>query len=121
MIHALKPLPSTFKETVFKIADNLKKKKNVIFSTDSYHQSSVRSQERLWRGESPKMIINVNTKMPQSFPDFLRNADNQIQLFKLMLHVLSSKEAQDMLKEKKFIMILEGKAVQLPSTEIESL
>lgn len=51
VIHALKSLPSTFKQTVYKIVDNLKKKKNVVFSTDSYLQSSVKTQERLQRGE----------------------------------------------------------------------
>ena len=95
MVHALKKLPSTFKQTIFKIADQLKHKRNLVFSTDSYLQSSIKSQERMRRGESQKLIINENTTMPASFPEFLRNPENKVQFFQLMLHVLSSEEAEE--------------------------
>ena len=121
-------LPHNFRETIFKIVDHLKSKPNVVFSTDSYHQSSVKSQERLRRGTSQKILVNVNNTMPADFSDFLKNPENKTQLFQVMLQVLSSEEAASKLKDKKMIMIVEGKAVQLTSDgeqvkqeEIESL
>ena len=118
LVHSLKALPSTFRETIFKILEQLKFKPNVIFSTDSYLETSVKSQERTRRGTSDKLIVNKNTLMPASFPNFLKNGENKTQLFQLMLDILSNEESVDsilQLEEKKFIMIVQGKAVQLTS------
>ena len=128
LLHALNKLPPTFKETTFKVVDQLQSKPNVVFSTDSYFESSIKSQERKRRGTSQKIIVNVNTKMPADFPGFLKNPENKTQLFKVMLEVLSSQESANKLKDKNFIIIVEGKAVKVMSDgsnvnaeEIESL
>ena len=47
VIHALNRLPPTFKETVYRIVKELKSKTNCVFSTDSYLEGSVKSQELL--------------------------------------------------------------------------
>ena len=118
VIHAQQGLPKTFKATIFKVVDNLSTKPHLVFSTDSYHQNSVKSQERLRRGTSQKILVNVNTRMPADFHDFLKNPDNKTQLFQVMLQVLSSDEAATKLTDKNLIMIVEGKAVQLTSDGI---
>ena len=118
LVHSLKALSSTFRETIFKILEQLKFKPNVIFSTDSYLETSVKSQERTRRGTSDKLIVNKNTLMPASFPNFLKNGENKTQLFQPMLDILSNEESVDsilQLEEKKFIMIVQGKAGHLTS------
>ena len=107
--HALKGLPGTFKETFYKLADQLSWKKNCVFSTDMYVDGSVKSQELLRRGSSQKIILNVNTRMPASFAEFLRNSQNKTQMIQLMLKVLSDdSSAPHLADDRKFILIVEG-------------
>ena len=114
-MHSLQSLPHSFKETIYKVIDQLKYKPNVVFSTDSYMKGSVKSQELMRRGGSQKILININTTMPADFACFLRNPENKTQLFNLMNKVLSNDESADRLHGKKFIMIVEGKSFQLTS------
>jgi hypothetical protein len=129
-IHTLKDLPPTFKHICLKVLDQLSYKPDVVFSTDMYVEGSVKTQERLRRGCSEKLLLEgVDTRKPADFKLFLQNDDNKRQLFKLMLRVWSSEEAAKRLLHKRVILVFEGQAFLLTSadghsvsqTEIQSL
>ncbi|CAL8311209.1 unnamed protein product [Merluccius merluccius] len=64
-------------------------KKHFVFSTDSYHDDSVKAQERLRRGVSQRYVIgSPATRKPSDFKLFLANEENKTQLCKLLLEVL---------------------------------
>ena len=60
LFHALKNLPPTFGEICLKVLDQIVAKTNFVFSTDSYHPDSIKSQERLHRGFSQHYIVDGN-------------------------------------------------------------
>ena len=69
-------------------------------------------------GTSQKIIINKNSRMPEDFPSFMKDPDSKSQLFQLMLGILDddqSANSVEKLQGKKFIIVVEGKAVQLSS------
>ena len=115
LIHALKGVPNKFKNTVYKILDQLKSGKNTIFSTDQYMKGSVKSQELQRRGTSSKLKINVNTTMPPDFAAFLRNPENKLQLFHVMKSVIQDNESAGHLEGKCFTLIVEGEAFEFTS------
>lgn len=56
--------------------------------------------------------------MPADFPSFMKDPDSKSQLFQLMLDILDddqSANSVEKLQGKKFIIVVEGKAVQLSS------
>ena len=56
--------------------------------------------------------------MPEDFPSFMKDPDSKSQLFQLMLGILDddqSANSVEKLQGKKFIIVVEGKAVQLSS------
>ena len=66
-------------------------KQNVIFSTDSYHQDSIKSQERVIRGCGEQFILQRSaTRKPKDFKAFLTNYENKRQLWEVLLQVWSS-------------------------------
>ena len=116
MLHSLKDIPPTFKDTCLKILDQLSNKKNVIFSTDMYLQESPKSHERRRRGSSGKLILEgINMRTPSDFKLFLQNNDNKAQLFRIMLKVWKSDDAASRLKGKNIVIIVDGKAYSLTS------
>ena len=50
-------LPNTFGEITLKILNQLPKHIDVCFSTDMYYDQSIKSQERMRRGESENLLI----------------------------------------------------------------
>ncbi|KAK2555983.1 hypothetical protein P5673_021972 [Acropora cervicornis] len=63
-------------------------KKDFIFSTDSCYPDSIKSQERLYRGYSQKLIADgPATRKPVDFKLFLANEENKRQLCQLLLRV----------------------------------
>ena len=112
--HSLIDIPPTFGELSLRILNSMVSKKQFIFSTDSYHNSSIKSQERLRRGCSQRHIVSgPATRKPADFKLFLANEDNKIQLCKLLLTVWSSPTAEASLKHcNTAILIVEGKAFQ---------
>ena len=86
LFHALKNLPPTFGEICLKVLDQMVAKTNFVFSTDSYHPDSIKSQERLRRGFSQRYIVDGQaTRKPVDFKLFLANEDNKLQLCELLL------------------------------------
>ena len=96
-------------------------KKDFIFSTDSYYPDSIKSQERLRRGYSQKLIVDgPATRKPVDFKLFLANEENKRQLCQLLLRVWGSEVAAKRLeKATRSVVVVEGKAYDLESTDGE--
>ena len=119
LFHTLKGLPPTFGEICLQILDQMISRRNFIFSTDSYHIDSIKSQERLRRGCSQRYHVNgPATRKPTEFKLFLANDDNKRQLCQLLLNVWSSQAAASRLeKAGTALAVVEGKAYQLESVD----
>ena len=84
LFYALNNLPPTFGAICLKIVDQMVATKDFIFSTDSYYPDSIKSQERLRRGYSQKLIVDgPATRKPVDFKLFLANEENKRQLCQL--------------------------------------
>ena len=60
-------------------------KHDSVFSTDSYHEDSMKAHERIRRGISQKYIVaGPAAKKTTDFKLFLSNYENKIQLCKLL-------------------------------------
>ena len=54
------------------------KNADFIFSTDMYHEHSIKSMERSRHGSGEKLLIKrENTRKPRDWKTFLSNADNK--------------------------------------------
>ena len=97
-------------------------KKDFIFSTDSYYPDSIKSHERLYRGYSQKLIADgPATRKPVDFKLFLANEENKRQLCQLLLRVWGSEVAAKRLeKATRSVVVVEGKAYDLESTDGEA-
>jgi hypothetical protein len=99
------------------VLDQLDHKPDVVFSTDMYVKDSIKTQERQCRGCSAKILLEgVNTRKL-----FLQNDEIKRQLFKLMLCIWSSEEAAKRLVDRKVILVVEGQAFLLTSTDGHSV
>ena len=88
VFHALHNLPPTFGAMCLKILDQMVAKKDFIFSTDSYYPDSIKSQKRLPRGYSQKLIVDgPATKKAEDLKLFSANEENKRQLCQLLLQV----------------------------------
>ncbi|XP_063959228.1 uncharacterized protein LOC135154916 [Lytechinus pictus] len=119
LFHALENLPPTFGQICLQVLDQMVAKKNFVFSTDSYHVDSIKSQERLRRGFSQRFIVEgPATRKPSDFKLFLANEENKTQLCKLMLRVWGSQAATSRLeKSGTAVVVVEGKAYQLDTSD----
>ena len=90
-------------------------KKRFIFSTDSYHPESIKTQERLRRGCGEQFILDGSaTRRPKDFKSFLTNDANKKQLCEVLLKVWGSSAAASRLE--KFtdaVVIVDGTAHRL--------
>lgn len=119
LFHALSNLGPTFGAICLQLLDHMVAKTDFVFSTDSYHSDSIKSQERLRRGFSQRYIVEgPATRKPLDFKLFLANDDNKTQLCHLLLRVWSTDAATARIKRcGKAIVVVEGKAYQLVSSE----
>ena len=84
--HTLSNLPPTFGGICLQILDHMTAKQNFIFSTDFYHQHSIKIQERVSRGCGEQFILQGSSKrMPKDFKAFLTNDENKRQLCEVLL------------------------------------
>lgn len=115
LFHVLTDLPATMGAICLKVLDQMISKRNFVFSTDSYHEDSIKAQERLRRGCSDKFLIDgPATRKPKEFKTFLSNDENKVQLCQLLLRVWGSKAAASRLKKAETaVVIVDGKAFQL--------
>ena len=118
LFHALMNLSPTFGDICLQVLDQMMSKKNFVFSTDSYHADSIKSQERLRRGYSQRYLIDgPATRKPSDFKLFLANEQNKTQLCQLLLRVWGSKAAVSRIEKiGTAVAVVEGKAYQLEST-----
>ena len=118
LFHALMNLPPTLEGICLQSLDHMVAKKHFVFSTDSYHDDSVKAQERLRRGVSQRYIIGgPATRKPTDFKLFLANDENKTQLCKLLLEVWGSKTSASRLEKcGTAVVVVEGKAYQLKSS-----
>ena len=83
-----------------------------------YYKLSVKSQERMRRGESDKFLIRgPKTRRPPDFKNFLNNSENKIQLFKLLLNTWKTKNAAPHVKGREVFLIVERTANEITSTD----
>ena len=118
LFHVLDNLPPTCGEICLQILDQMTVKSHFLFSTDSYHQNSIKAQERIRRGLSEKIILaGPATRKPYDFKKFLANDDNKKQLCQLLLKMWSSSQATPRLQKTEMAMlVVEGRVYQfIPS------
>ena len=115
LFHSLTDLPHTFRDICFQILDQMKAKRNFIFSTDSYKPDSIKSQERLRRGCSEPLVLEgPSTRKPRDFKLFLMNDSNKQKICQLLLEVWSSNLSATRLENcQTSILIVDGTAHQL--------
>ena len=119
LFYTLANLPPTFGAICLQVLDQMVAKKNFIFSTDSYHKDSIKSQERLRRGFSQHYVVGgPATRKPTDWKLFLANEENKLQLCRLLLRVWGSKSAASRLdRSGTAVVVVEDKAYQLDSTD----
>ena len=88
--HSLIDIPPIFGELSLRILNSMMSKKQFIFSTDSYHNSSMNHKRHIVSGPA--------TRKPADFKLFLTNKDDKLQLCKLLLTVWSSPTAEASIK-----------------------
>ena len=83
--YTLANLPPTFGAICLQVLDQMVAKKNFIFSMDSYHEDSIKSQERVRRGFSQHCVVGggggAATRKPTDWKLFLANEENRLQLW----------------------------------------
>ena len=111
MFHSLTALPPTSGEIGLTILDSMVAKKAFLFSTDDYHDPSVKGSERLRRGLSETLILEgPGTRGPADWKLFLENDKNKTQLAKLLLTVWGSQRAASHIaKSSTAYLVVEGR------------
>lgn len=114
----MKDIPANFSQICSKVFDTIGKTGDVVFSTDQYLPGSVKSMERRRRGCGEKLILKGEaTKKPQDWKLFLSNDENKIQFIRMLLRLWNSDQYASRCHGRKVILICEGKAYQLTSTD----
>ena len=87
-------LAPTFLGITLQLLDIMLPKRDFVFSRNSYHPGSIKTQERLWRGCGEQFLLDRSaTRKPNDLKEFLKNYENKRKLFKLILDVWSSSSA----------------------------
>ena len=109
IFRAMTDIPSNFELISYQIFDNMPKHVNFLFSTDMYHDGSIKDMEREQRGSSEKLIIGGHlTKRPADWKDFLMNSENKCQLVDVMNEVWSSDAFAHKLQNRKIVSVVQG-------------
>ena len=117
-VHALVDVPNTFEAICLKLLDQLHRSADIIFSTDTYQPTSVKSQERLRRGCGEKILVQgIKTRRPADFKQFLLNPDNKLQLLDLLLRVWSSHTASQRVHKRKVMVAVQNKVICITSDD----
>ena len=99
-------------------AGSMPKRVNFLFSTDMYHDGSIKDMEREQRGSSEKLIIGGQlTKRPADWKDFLMNSENKCQLADVMNEVWSSDAFAHKLQNRKIVSVVQGHVYLLESED----
>ena len=120
VFHRLRDLPSKFTGIARKVLEEsvLKSNSACVFSTDMYSPNSVKAMERNRRGVADKLIVSGGEmKRPKDWKVFLSNDDNKAQLVKVLLDTWSSVPTAPILHGRQVVLVYEGSAYMLTSTE----
>ena len=102
----------------YQIFDNMPKRVNFLFSTDMYHDGSIKDMEREQCGSSEKLIIGGQlTKRPADWKDFLMNSENKSQLVHVMNEVWCSDAFAHKLQNRKIVSMVQGYVYLLESED----
>ena len=111
-MYTLSDVPPNFKLISIKVLDLLQKNSIMHF------RNSVQSSECARRGSSNKLLIEgFNTRKPPDFKDLLNNGENKSQMFDLMRRVWTSSDIAARLVGKTLIIINDGMAYEITSTD----
>ena len=119
LFHSLTNLAPTMGGICKQILRAMVGKHDFVFSTDSYHEDSIKTHERIRRGISQKYIVDgPATKKPTEFKLFLSNDENKKQLCKLLLRVWSSDDSNEKISKcGTAILVVDCHAFQLKSVD----
>ena len=114
--HCLQDIPSNFRQICSKVFSTIPKG-DVIFSTDSYMENSIKSMERKRRGVSEKLLIKGSaTKKPSDWK-FLLNDENKKQFTNILLTDRQKNTYASELHGRRVILIFDSKAYVLSSDD----
>ena len=107
LFHTVTELPDTFKGVAEKIFSLIPSSCDVIFSTDTYCENSIKSSERRRRGTGEKFLIQgPNMKRPPDWKGFLSNDDNKEMLADVILQVWSDDKFGEKLQNRKVRLLI---------------
>ena len=111
LFHTMTNLAPTFRGITLQLLDLMLPKRDFVFSTDSYHPGSIKTQERLRRGCGEQFLLDGSaTRKPKDFKEFLTNDENKRQFCKLILDVWSSSSAAAHLQKcNSVFLVVDGK------------
>ena len=115
LFHTRTNLAPRFRGITLQLLNLMLPKHDFVFSTDSYHPGSIKTQERLRRECGQRFLLDGSaTSKTKDFKEFLRNDENKRQLCKLILDVWSgSSAAAHLQKFNSVVLIVDGKAHKL--------
>lgn len=120
LFHTLTDVPNNFMLIAHRVFDSIPKGVDVVFSTDMYHEDSVKDMERQQRGSSEKLIIGGPlTKKPPDWRTFLMNGENKSQLVDVINDVWCSDEFAPKLVQRKVVSVVQGHCYVLESADGE--
>ncbi|MPC13645.1 hypothetical protein E2C01_006385 [Portunus trituberculatus] len=109
LFHTLADIPNNFMFIAQRIFDSMPKGIDLLFSTDMYHEGSIKDMEREQRGASEKLIIRGPlTKKPADWRTFLMNAENKSQLVDVINDVGCSDSFAPKLAQRKVVSVVYG-------------
>ena len=81
LFHTMTNLAPTFRGITLQLLDLMLPKHDFVFSTDSNHPGSIRTQERLRRGCGEQFLLDGSaTRKPKDFKELLTNDEHKRQL-----------------------------------------
>ena len=107
LFHGMTEIPDTFRGVSEKLFSMLPSTSDVVFSTYSYSDISIKSIERTRRGNGERYLVKgANMKRPPDWKGFLGNNDNKEILAELILDVWSEDYFAPKLHNRKVIQII---------------
>ena len=112
LFHTMTDLAPTFGGIALQLLEAMVHKRDFVFSTDSYHPGSIKTQERLRRGCGEQFLLDGSaTRKPKDFKVFLSNDENKKQFCKMLLDVWSSTHASKQLQKcNTAVLVVDGRA-----------
>ena len=107
LFHTLVNMPPTFGGICLQILNLMVSKKSFIFSADSYHSDSIKTEVRQRRGYGEQFILDGSAmRKPKYFKAFLTNDANKKQLCEVLLKVWGSPVAATRLRKCTYALII---------------